>query len=63
MANIYLKIKQPEVLLGEDNPFSPDCSVAITPLSQQRLLAILGPLRMDYNRILGFLQESIKVAK
>lgn len=63
MADIYLKISKPEVLLGQDNPFSPDCSVAIAPLSQDRLLAILGPLRMDYNRVLGILEETINIAK
>jgi len=63
MADIYSRIDKPEVFLGSDNPFSPDCSVAVTPLSNDRLLAILGPMRMDYNRIIGLLEETIKIAK
>ena len=63
MADIYSRIDKPEVFLGTDNPFSPDCSVAVTPLSDDRLLAILGPMRMDYNRIIGLLEETIKIVK
>jgi transcriptional regulator of heat shock response len=63
MADIYNRIDKPEVFLGSDNPFSPDCSVAVTPLSGDRILAILGPMRMDYNRIIGLLEETIKIAK
>ena len=63
IGDIYHNIKKPEVLIGEDNPFSDDCSVAITPLPNQKLLAILGPTRMDYNRILGLLEETVKIVK
>ncbi len=61
MADIYHKIDRAEILLGEANPFSNDCSVAVTPLSENRLLAILGPMRMDYNRVLGLLEETVKI--
>ena len=57
MADIYHKIKEPTILLGEENPFSEYCSVAITLLPSGQLLAIVGPLRMDYNRALGLLEE------
>ena len=57
MADIYHKIKEPTILLGEENPFSEYCSVAITFLPSGQLLAIVGPLRMDYNRALGLLEE------
>jgi heat-inducible transcriptional repressor len=63
MADIYHRITKPEVLIGQDNPFSEHFSVAITPLADQRLLAVLGPLRMDYNRILGLLQEAVNITK
>lgn len=62
-ADIYSDIQKPEILIGNDNPFSPDCAVAVTPLAEQKLLAILGPLRMDYNRILGLLEETVKIIK
>ena len=63
MADIYHQIDKPLVLIGDDNPFSSDCSVAITPLSGGRLLAILGPMRMDYNKVLGLLEETTKIIK
>lgn len=57
MADIYHTIDKPKVLLGRDNPFSDQCSVAVMPLSEKRLLGILGPLRMDYGRVLGLLNS------
>ncbi len=63
MADIYHQIDKAQVLIGQDNPFSEDCSVAITPLSDDKLIAILGPMRMDYNRILGLLEETVKIVK
>lgn len=63
MADVYHKIDKAQVLLGRDNPFSEDCSVAITPLPKNKLIAILGPIRMDYNRILGLLEESVNIVK
>ena len=61
MMNIYHQIDKPVVLIGDDNPFSSDCSVAITPLGDEKLLAILGPMRMDYNKILALLEETVKI--
>jgi transcriptional regulator of heat shock response len=63
MMNIYHQIDKPVVLIGDDNPFSSDCSVAITPLGDGKLLAILGPVRMDYNKILALLEETVKIIK
>lgn len=57
MANIYHTVDKPKILLGRDNPFSDQCAVALMPLPDQKLLGILGPLRMDYNRILGLLNS------
>lgn len=60
-AEIYNKINSPQVLMGEENPFSEYCSVVATTLpSSGHLLAILGPIRMDYSRILGLFNELIK---
>jgi transcriptional regulator of heat shock response len=60
--SIYHNIDKPQVLLGEDNPFSVDCSVVIAPLpaKEKQLLAVLGPTRMDYNKILGLFDAIIK---
>ena len=63
MGDIYSSIEKPELLIGDDNPFSSDCAVAITPLPGKQILAVLGPVRMDYNRILGFLEETVKIVK
>ncbi len=63
MSDIYPHIIKPEILIGTDNPFSEDCSVAITPLANDKMLAILGPLRMDYNRVLGLLEQTVKIVK
>lgn len=62
MAQVFHQIDKPQVLLGRDNPFNPHCATAIAPLSQDRILAILGPMRMDYNRILSLLSAVVKVA-
>lgn len=60
-AEIYNKIDGPQVLMGEANPFSEHCSVVATTLPNDgHLLAILGPIRMDYARILGLFNELIK---
>ena len=60
--SIYHKIDKPQVLLGDDNPFSTDCSVIIAPISKdnKQLLAILGPVRKDYNKILGLFEAIVK---
>lgn len=64
MASIFYQIDKPKILLGEDNPFAQMCSVAVTPLNGEpkRLLAILGPARMDYNRILSLLASIVKIS-
>lgn len=61
-AQIFYQIDKPQVLLGKDNPFNPHCATAIAPLSEDRILAILGPMRMDYNRILSLLAAVVKIA-
>lgn len=63
MIDIYPTIDKSIVLIGDENPFSSDCSVAITPLKDDRLLAVLGPVRMDYNKVLGLFEEITKIIK
>ena len=64
IAKIFYQIDQPKILLGEDNPFSDLCAVAIAPFNGQpkKLLAILGPVRMDYNKILSLLASAVKIS-
>ncbi|MBT4209738.1 MAG: hypothetical protein HOE19_02390 [Candidatus Komeilibacteria bacterium] len=63
MMDIYHRVDKPVILIGDDNPFSSDCSVAIAPLENGKLLAILGPMRMDYNKVLALLEETVKITK
>lgn len=65
MANILPKINKAEVLLGEENPWSDNCSVVIAPLptKEKSLLAFLGPVRMDYNLVLGLMDSVVKIVK
>ncbi len=62
LAKIYHQVDRPEVLIGRRNPFHEQCAMVITPLptKQRQLLAVLGPARMDYNRVLGLLAGTIK---
>ena len=61
IGSIYHDIDKPTVLLGEDNPFSDNCSVIATSLSNGKILTVLGPLRMDYSKILGLFEEIVKL--
>ena len=56
-----------EVLVGKDNPFSPECGVVVAKYSRPHrpygLIGILGPLRQDYNEhvaMLKFTTEELK---
>ena len=46
-----------DILFGEDNPFSEFCGTVVTKLQEDKdLLAILGPMRMDYEKAREFLE-------
>lgn len=50
-----------QVLVGDQNPFSAQCSLLIHSVDvsdEDGLIAVLGPNRMDYNRITGLLNFS-----
>ncbi len=65
LAKIYHEINEAQVLIGSRNPFHEHCAMVITPLPTKgrELLAILGPARMDYNKVLGLLATTVKVIK
>lgn len=44
------------VLIGEENPFGSICSLAGVKLSNGGLLCVLGPMRMEYGRVIPMLQ-------
>ncbi len=63
ISKIYSEIKDTEVILGPNNPFNENFSVAVTSLPTKKLLAIMGPNRMDYNKTLGLLNSVVKIIK
>lgn len=57
MAKMFGKINATTVRLGSDNPFGEQTSVILTPWrSQEGLMGILGPMRMDYEKNIGLLK-------
>lgn len=49
-----------KVLIGEENPFGNKCSSVICPMTWQdnnSLLVIMGPMRMDYEKILTIVNK------
>lgn len=58
IVEIFDDIKEDtDILFGEDNPFSEFCGTVVTKLQEDKdLLAILGPMRMDYEKAKEFLE-------
>lgn len=55
-----------EILIGQNNPFGNKCGVVFGSfnfLNEKRLLAVLGPIRMDYERALGLIKEIVENIK
>lgn len=52
---------QVQVLVGKDNPFSPDCGSIVARYSMPRqhsgVISILGPLRQDYQEHVALIQS------
>jgi heat-inducible transcriptional repressor len=47
------------ILIGEENPFSPHCSAIILKYQHKEhdgIFGLLGPIRMDYSRNIGIVQ-------
>jgi len=58
IVEIFDDIKEDtDILFGEDNPFSEFCGTVVTKLREDKdLLAILGPVRMDYEKAKEFIE-------
>jgi len=55
-----------EILIGQNNTFGNKCGVVFGSfnfLNEKRLLAVLGPIRMDYERALGLIKEIVENIK
>jgi heat-inducible transcriptional repressor len=52
---------EPRVLIGSDNPFGPEMSAVMIkcrlPNGRVGILGILGPMRMDYERNIGLMED------
>jgi len=47
--------ERPDVLMGESNPFGEHAVFVGTPIGEETLFGILGPVRMNYKRNLGII--------
>ena len=58
IVEIFDDIKEDtDILFGCDNPFSEFCGTVVTKLQEDKdLLAILGPMRMDYEKAKEFIE-------
>jgi len=64
LSPLFKKVDKLEVFLGNQNPVSPYCSVAILPLPRQhQILSVIGPTRMDYSRALSLLDGVLKITQ
>lgn len=62
LEKIWIHLKaEPTILIGQNNPLSQECSLIVTPVnfteSNQSFIAILGPLRQDYELGAAVLSE------
>ncbi len=51
------------ISIGSDNPFSEFCGSVIVKFSNSIVLSVIGPIRMDYNRVLNclnYIKDKIK---
>lgn len=61
VSEIFPQVEGLSVKIGDDNPFSNECSVLLAKFSDSNgdgLLGILGPLRMDYQQNYSLLNYS-----
>ena len=52
VADIFDSIEETQVKVGKDNYFANNCGSILTK-ADDKLLGVLGPMRMDYERNLG----------
>lgn len=56
IAKLYKRASEDvEVLVGSDNPVDERCSMVVTRVDDD-VIALLGPMRMDYDRVLPLLR-------
>lgn len=60
LEDIFDKVEGTEIKIGKENYFSPQCASIITK-SKNRLISILGPMRMDYEKNLSLINYVNKI--
>lgn len=53
-----------EILLGENNPFSPDCGTVLCQIAMPKskgVFGIIGPMRMDYQRGYSLIKQAKEI--
>ncbi|PWB39016.1 MAG: hypothetical protein C3F02_00145 [Parcubacteria group bacterium] len=64
IADIYEELAGPRILFAEQSRLGQNCSLVVTSVGRDKnLLAVLGPVRMDYGRILSLFNEIVNIAK
>lgn len=62
MARLFAEVTtEPQVLVGEDNPFGNACASVVTRArfgGTAGIFGVLGPIRMDYDRVLGLVRAT-----
>ncbi len=47
---------EPTVLIGNENPLGAFCSTVVTRMGKNNILALVGPVRMDYGKNVGMIE-------
>lgn len=59
MSQLFDEVQETKILLGQENPFGNHCAAIVAPLKRTKektVIAILGPIRMDYNKNLSLIK-------
>lgn len=55
VRNVYKLLQSDtEVLIGNDNPLGSKCSLVASEIEPETMFMILGPMRMNYSKAVGF---------
>lgn len=60
VADIFESIKDTQIKVGKDNYFANNCGTVLTRVGD-KLVGLLGPIRMDYERNLGLINYAKKL--
>jgi len=60
IEKIFDSVKDTEIKIGKDNYFAKQCTSILTKVDD-KMLGILGPIRMDYQRNLGIINYTKKL--